>query len=544
MKRSLTLLAVILVLAMLAGCGGAPSSDSANASPTGTNVVAADSASSGLENMSFEVLCFTGDEDIYDFPVPAEGLKLFNIDVTLIPIPWNDWDTKVRTMAATADLPEVIAWYNLSYGEYISWVTQDVFEPLPDDLTPYPHLNQITKDYRIHDFIRVDGKMYVFPKVINNNPYNEYSPNLWGYRRDWAKKLDLDYAPVQQITFDEMVNFARSAKEADFAGMGDMFIGLDGPNGYRSLDWYISMYNPNFGKIYRADSGQYVWGTSDPSSLEGLLAIRDLYNEGLFAEDLHEYPNEAGLGRFQSGRTAVLRENYNVSRLQEDKNAMKRNIEGFDPEEDIGMFVVTSMKTGKPVTETKIEWWGAFAFAYGCTPERMARILTYYDWLISEENLEKFTYGNYGEDWEKDANGDVTLHWPRKADDSDWELTAENGKDYIFRQKNIHKWVVLEGFDVFLKGNPLIHPQTHELFKQSVELQAKLNADVQYLDYEYEYLSTPNKNEYGTLTNDTNEAIIRAVMSDDPEGEWSKFMDEAMPKITLELEEVNAEIGR
>ena len=569
MKRTILLtIAVALAISMLFGlfgcAGSAPTGGSTTAAPAATTAAAAatttaaadsdtaadsgsqnagdeSSASPGseYEHMTFDVLCFTGDDELYNWPVPVEAMEHFNIDITPVPIPWNDWDTKVRTMAATGDLPEVIAWYNLQYGEYISWVAQDVFEPLPDDMSPYPNLYQITQDYRIYDKIKVNGKMYVFPKVINNNPYNEESPNLWGYRRDWARMLDLDYGMVQQVTWDEMIDFARKAKEADFAGMGDKFIALDGPNGYRSLGWFIAAYNPQYGKIYRGDDGKYVWAASEPSSLEGLLAVRDLYNEGLFAEDLHEYPNEAGLGRFRSGRTAVMRENYNVSRIQDAKNDMKRDIEGFDPEEDFGMFVVTSPVTGKPFTDEKIEWWGAFAFAGGCTPERMDRVLAFYDWLISEENLEKFTYGIYGEDWEKDANGDVTLFWPRNADDTQYELTAENGKEYITLQKSIHKWVVLEGFDVYLKGNPLIHPLSNTMFKETVELQKQLGADIQVNDYDYEYLSTPNKNEFGTLSTDSQEAVIRAVMSSNPEEEWQKFLDEAKPKIDSVLAEVN-----
>ncbi len=44
------------------------------------------------------------------------------------------------------------------------------------------------------------------------------------------------------------------------------------------------------------------------------------------------------------------------------------------------------------------EWWGSFAFDNDCRDEVMERWLAVGNWLLEEEQIEKYAYGVEGED--------------------------------------------------------------------------------------------------------------------------------------------------
>ncbi len=87
------------------------------------------------------------------------------------------------------------------------------FKALPSDLSAYPNLEALTEKYTIFEKLLVDGNLYAFPKIKNNNPYNEYDSYMFAYRRDWANAMGLDYAPVQDLTWDEFKDYLRKVKD-------------------------------------------------------------------------------------------------------------------------------------------------------------------------------------------------------------------------------------------------------------------------------------------------------------------------------------------
>ncbi len=91
--------------------------------------------------------------------------------------------------------------------------------------------------------------------------------------------------------------------------------------------------------------GQYVWGAPDPTSMDAILEIKSLYDEGLLAADSYTDANNAGKERFMAGRSAVIYSNLGPSILQDTVNQMVSTIDGFE-EEDLGLFTV-KMGDGK-----------------------------------------------------------------------------------------------------------------------------------------------------------------------------------------------------
>ena len=144
-----TLLALLLTVSAFAGCsGGADASSSSNA---GGQETSRDADDPYAEHLSFEIFSIDGAEEMLDYPLVAEACEKFNIDFTVQLVAWDNWDDVTRTLAATDSFPEVIAWYNLNYAEYVEWAQEGIFKALPSDLSAYPNLEALTEKYTIFE---------------------------------------------------------------------------------------------------------------------------------------------------------------------------------------------------------------------------------------------------------------------------------------------------------------------------------------------------------------------------------------------------------
>lgn len=267
------------------------------------------------EHLTFKVFTIDGSDDMFNWPLVKQAMEKFNFDFEIQLVAWDSWDESTRTLAYTQSLPEVIAWYNLNKDEYLEWVEEGVFKALPDDMSAYPNLEKLINSYTCFDQFRVDGKLYTFPKIKNSNPVNLYTTYMFAYRRDWAKAMGYDWAPVQTLTYDEFVAYLRDVKEKDPGHMGDKLVPLDLDNGGKHWAMLAQLWNQRIGSFDIVD-GQYCWSAEDPSSLEAIKQIKTLYDDGLLAMDSYNDSNNAGRERFLAGRSAVLYGNLGATILQ------------------------------------------------------------------------------------------------------------------------------------------------------------------------------------------------------------------------------------
>ncbi len=527
-----TLLALLLTVSAFAGCsGGADASSSSNA---GGQETSRDADDPYAEHLSFEIFSIDGAEEMLDYPLVAEACEKFNIDFTVQLVAWDNWDDVTRTLAATDSFPEVIAWYNLNYAEYVEWAQEGIFKALPSDLSAYPNLEALTEKYTIFEKLLVDGNLYAFPKIKNNNPYNEYDSYMFAYRRDWANAMGLDYAPVQDLTWDEFKDYLRKVKAEDPGQLGEKLIPFDFENGGNSWCGFARKWNPYISGYEMVD-GQYVWGAPDPTSMDAILEIKSLYDEGLLAADSYTDANNAGKERFMAGRSAVIYSNLGPSILQDTVNQMVSTIDGFE-EEDLGLFSV-KMDDGKYAVSQMDEWWGSFAFDNDCRDEVMERWLAVGNWLLEEEQIEKYAYGVEGEDWTKDADGNVTLNYTAE------EATAGGDKEYITNQRAFQKYFILEGLDLFLEGNPNASDYViNDLFKTNMETW-ETNPNYTPSNYDLTYFSSTEKDAFASVLNGTSDDFIQAVISDDPEAIWNQFIDENKEQAERACAEINEVFG-
>ncbi len=541
MKKQLfsALLAAILAASCLAGCSGEGQESSTASSSAQSSGAAGESQAAETggepdysEHLSFEVFSIDGSEDMMDYPLVAEACEKFNMEFTIQLVAWDNWGDVTRTLAATDSFPEVVAWYDLNYPEYVEWAQEGVFKALPDDLSAYPNLQALTEKYTIFEKLKVDGKLYAFPKIKNNNPYNEYDSYMFAYRRDWAEAMGLDYAPVQDLTWDEFREFLQKVKDEDPGQLGDRLVPFDLENGANSWCGMARKWNPYISG-YELVDGKYVWGAPDETSMDAILEFKDMYDTGMLAADSYTDANNAGKERFMAGRSAVIYSNLGPSILLDTAKQMQANIPGFE-EEDLGLFTI-KMDDGKYYVSQMDEWWGAFAFDDSCRDEVMERWLAVGDWLLEDEQIEKYAYGVPEQDWTKAADGTVTLNYTAE------ESASGGEKDYITNQRSFQKFFILEGLDVFLEGNPNTSSYIiNDLFKTNMETWAT-NPNYTPSNYDINYFSATEKDSFASVISNTSDNFIQAVLSDDPEGTWNQFIEENIDQANRACEEINAE---
>ncbi len=545
MKKWLcALLAVIVAVSCLAGCNGDTSKDNSTSKndTSSKEISSAASTAQGEDNtpdysehLKFEIFSIDGSEEMMNYPLVAEACEKFNFEFDIQIVAWDNWDEVTRTLAATDSFPEVIAWYNLNYPEYVEWAQEGVFKALPKDMSAYPNLQALTEKYTIFDKLIVDGELYAFPKIKNNNPYNEYDSYMFAYRRDWANAMGLDYAPVQDITWDEFKEFLQKVKTEDPGKLGDKLVPFDFENGGNSWCGFARKWNPEISG-YKLVDGKYIWGAPDPTSLEAINEIKELYDNGLLAQDSYTDANNAGKERFLAGRSAVCYANLGPAILQDTANTMVNNIPGFK-EEDLGLFTI-KMADGKYHVGQMDEWWGSFAFNSSCSDEIMDRWLAVGNWLLEDEQIEKYAFGVPEEDWTREADGSITLNYTAE------DVQDGGAKDYIVNQRPFQKFFILEGLDMFLEGNPNTSDYViNDLFKTNMETWAT-NPAYTPSNYDVNYLSTEEKNAFASILGNTKDNFIQAVLSDDPEGVWNEFVTTNQAQADKACDEINAELSK
>jgi ABC-type glycerol-3-phosphate transport system substrate-binding protein len=520
MKKRQSIIALLLVIlllgSLLMGCG----SKKSDKTPDGKTIIT--------------VATFDGNE-ILDYPVVKEMEQKFNVKFEIKTIPWDGWTERVNTMVAGGNLPDVLAWYDMSYGTYVNWSGKGIFKALPD-LSQYPNIQKMYADMQpVLDKLKINGQLYALPKTINRNPVNNIDNMFYTYRRDWALKMGYNWSADQVVSYDEFVKFLKDVKAKDPGNVGaDNLIPLDSGGGYNDI-WGIAMlWNPYL-ISYTKQNGKYVWGAGLPGSVDALKGLQGFYKDGLLAKDFYTYNLGEGKQRFLEGRTAVLNQFPSVYDMQNDIDTLKRVVPGFK-DDDYGLLMVKS-PDGKININEKMKYWAGVAFNSKISDEKLKIMMEIADWDMSQDGLNYYAYGVPGTDWTMD-NGKVKLNWPTDKD-GNYVLNKDNGKNYIKDEITFLKWFRLEGDDVWLEGNPVYRQNIKDMYVNSMN-KMQPDANVIPTDLNVQFFSAPNMNKYGSFTLETlNELTKLIVSSKDVEGDWNNWVQTMNRKVDSVLNELN-----
>lgn len=343
--------------------------------------------------------------------------KKFNVQIKPTSYSWADWDNQVYSPINANNLTDVFHFsldnYNFA-NSYEFWAKGGVIKALPDDLSGWPNVQKLLSGINNIDSLKINGKLYCIPVAKNiKQTETEYSPFTYVYRRDWAKKLNV-YQPDDEYTWDQFValldafyrdeSLCNSGKNGNFIALADVEWGFPSVvNFYKEAP-----------HCYTVKDGQVVSTYTTSEYLEGLELAKSWVSDNsrmYYGYDQYAAKDGDVSKQYQAGRVGVFYENLSLSNYTTlRKNMSERSeIDTQQKLDDATAIMKVQAPDGKYALEGTDNWFSATFFSADISDEKMEKILDIMDWTLSDEGTEMAAYGFEGYDYEKDAEGNITL---------------------------------------------------------------------------------------------------------------------------------------
>lgn len=390
LRKVNTLAATAVLTVSLMGCSSAPtantsSGDSKAAAPMDLSVMFYTSANIQITHDDNEAIKFLE--------------KKFNVKLTIMDTPINDYTTKQNTIVASGSIPDVMVWNAFPDAALSGYLKQGAFMQLDKYIDKAPNLKKYPQT--VWDNVKVDGHFYLIPRV---RPIVRTGVLI---RKDWLDKLNL---PIPKTTDDfAKVAVAFTKNDPDGDGNADTY-GIATDPKLSNLGPLFGAFGTGNGWLKQAD-GSLVNAFVTPGMNQSLQFLRDLYAQGALSKD---FPVQQGNTRkeIQSGKAGILLESYIVDYAQ-DIAALKK----VDPKAEL-------IYIDPPVGPTGISGYMAgsgnaagWVIPATAKPEKVDKVLEIMNWEASEEGYHFNKYGIDGIHNTKNADGTFTTNEKYIKDD-------------------------------------------------------------------------------------------------------------------------------
>lgn len=270
-KKTKLAISALLITGLLAGCGnsgGGNSSAEGNSSGTKSEKVTLTfwrNSGNDTENAAYDKLVASFNESHPD------------IKVEMSPIPYADYDTKLRTSIASGNPPDIMA---IDAPNMASYAQAGALQPL----TEY-----FKKDGNLEDIPESTIKTYTYKNEIYMAPLTESSIALFYNKKMFeAKGIPLPSKnPDQPITWDQVLEAAQKLNDP-----GKGVYGIDPAQGFGNAGGTAYFKYPiiwQFGGDIMSPDGTTSKGYLDkPETKKALQFFSDLYNKSKVSS--LEYP--------------------------------------------------------------------------------------------------------------------------------------------------------------------------------------------------------------------------------------------------------------
>ena len=470
--------------------------------------------------------------------------KLFNVEIDLWPLTFNNRHEQTRQWIASGNMPDLM-WMDLDetmFAEYANWSLQDMFEAYPtmEELEEkWPNIAEIyNRSENVGDeLMTVSGKRYAHPVLRENPEYNFMSAMGWIYRRDWAKQLGL-YQEDDIYTWNEWVELNRAFVEQDPGENGaGRTIGMDTELFYfpNAMGVYQTSAEYGYGAFSPKD-GEYVWTAARPETLEGLKIAKELYDDGIIWSDnqLGQLPDDM----FKAGLMGSDFNNFTIARLYNVRRGLKENFPDIDENEAAALAKVIGPDDTIWCKQSQC-YYGAVLMRNGIGEEKMTRWLDMLNWMLSDEGIYFRAYGIEGKDWKYNDDGSVECLWPDSTVIEGSKVDPYPDWSRIFFQR------YADAFTLEQVPNPA-YPQQYLDDLNDIYNFRRDHGFMRRFDYESSYLSAPNKNRSGNFSTETSDMMIELITTASAEELpelWNNWLIKMRPKVQPVLNELNTMIS-
>lgn len=527
-KMGAILLSVVMLATLLAGCKGKDT-----ASSTAPNASNTDASSTGGANTYTMFMRSTYADWIKELKWYDEAVKRTGITVEYIsgPEEFSDFYSEVDQRIISNTLPDATMTKLTQTNVY---GPQGVFMDLAPKIKEYaPNLQKYIDNDPIYKSLvtNKEGAIYGLSKET------PIFADLIGYRVDHFTKAGIDSESV--ITVEDFTNALRKLKE--FYGKDNKnYYPLSGrDNAIRFAAWFGAASNISA----EESNGVYIAGHYKDGSIDimndGAYKMTETmkvwYDEGLInPEWISGTTSEADWeASMLNGNSTLFYDYYNRAQWFMDNGGPEA-----DPDYQMGVLNFLKDENGKTMkvtTSVKYNDETVTAVNANASEETVKAILTFIDYMYSEEGIILANYGVEGESYEVTADGEKEFI----VDYAEQEATPAGEKKWSFLSDRLTVTKPVDD-EAFFKWNaPLISEATARLF---TEENLMTSYTLKFTDIESKELSNLVANVY-----DSQIAGIVSFINGSRElneAEWAAFQQEMNDKGLARIEEIQLQAYR
>jgi putative aldouronate transport system substrate-binding protein len=359
----------------------------------------------------------------------------FGIVLEVFDVGWDNYEDLANLWAQADALPDIIGGADFVYTAiFRDWIENRIIRPLPKDLSEYPALNYLLNQPAIRD-LQVNGENYFFPRIFSHHA--EYAVLARGIinRKDWRERLGL---PIPR-TEEDFLNMWRAFSDPgnNMNGNNSIVFGLL-PYNTSSLDeqTFAGHGDTRTFRWVQQSDGTVVLPGLESSALPLLSFLRDANREGLIDPDFITNPGgDITWKTFAQGRAGTLLRHISPTHLDILYNfwgMLNPNVDFFDA---IELLLPPIKENVTPLFLGGTGFWSETYVNAHVDDEKMEKILSLFDWLLSEEGINKMVFGFEGKDWIK-QDGEIVMLTPKDETGrhliaSDLYLFASGGLSYL-----------------------------------------------------------------------------------------------------------------
>ena len=485
MKRMHKLLALLLsiltVVSLLAACADTtqPQTDSqAQTGDTSSTEETQQPADNTAETSDSEPTRFTFMRGVWGAATFTPGgeyeqtlKELANVEVEVQIVPIGEYDAKVKTVAASGSLPDMMMAYGPTDAYWRDLENQGAFAPLDEYLEKYPALKSICDD-SMWEMLRNpdDGHIYFMPNTcVAEMPFFVY------YRQDWFEELGIE----EPTTIAELEAALETIKEK-MPDVTPMTVAAG------STAWLAKDLGTAFGATVSGwtpdENGNLIPDHMDEETIEFAFWLQDMKERGLLDEEADVNPDLTfGEQKFKTSRAAVICGVFNQF------TGYYTSLMENDPDAKIG---IIGPLTGPDGTQggTRISFPMDRGYYFSSTAQDLDGIMAFLNWSLTDGNDFR-KWGVEGKTYTVDENG-VKHSIPDTEREADWVSAQIEPLTFVHVPEDNFSWDDYQAnFDAIGCGDYL------EYFKEKWEAYCQ----VKYYDYRNPTTISATNNEIGAM---------------------------------------------
>jgi putative aldouronate transport system substrate-binding protein len=518
-KLPLLLLAVAMVFTMFSGC--AKKVENSSSTPTKTTSV---STATHLEiSIAYWDIGGALDPTVKDDAVRNTIEKKFNVTLKPFNVTWDDYKTKINTLAAANALPDVFADDAVTESSFSKWATQGVIKALPTDLSAYPviqkYLSQTdVKDYK-YPVGSKDAKYYCVPRPTYSTMDMWANDQTVMIRKDWMLKVGVTEVPTNM---DEFISLMQKFVNNDPDGNNKKdTIGLT----CYSAGWlanFMDYYEPAIqgGQSYwtKADDGTWVEGFTTAKALAGVQALKKLYDANGLDKDFATLKGNDGMNKFTSGVAGAYAHSGYPDTLETVYTAMQKANPSVDWASTVVLMKPFKTADGNYYRKINSTPWSETYFNAKCSDEKVSRMLNLMNWGLSTDGFNLLHYGIKDVDYTQSGTTITSI--------------AQKDSKGVAIVDNINKYPILKnGFASFFTwaqdfsyANPSI-PQVIRVQANEMLTWEKTNCKPAPINLTLNFVTYPAKDK---CTFSFKDAIVKTLLAKDAAAAWKSVVSDNM----------------